>query len=345
MPRPAREIPWLDVRENGAYYVFWYDKENGRTERFSLRTKDAAEAKAGYITFLSEGKGLFEKLGTSLTVDKALDQYELEHVNHKCADPRRQRDAIKNLKAHFGEAPLSAVDIPSSRKYAETRRSGSSGGGSRRKPAPASDSTIRRELVTLVAAANHARKWKRITPNEMPSVELPTEQRPPAEWYTKDEVRLILSTASGDLQRFCRILYYTGARRRAIENLTVGQVNFEAKQIRLLGDGQKETKKRRPVVPIFPEIEADLRALVAKARDGRLFSGDMYRRYRRHCEAIGLDHKANPHIMRHTRATLMLMDGVDPYAVSRLLGDTLATIDRVYGHHSPEHLNQTGGGL
>ncbi len=345
MPRPIREIPWLDQRENGTYYVHWYNKENGRTERFSLRTKIASEAQAAYITFLNSGRGLYEGTAANgLTVAKALDQYELEHVNVKCADPTRQRNAIRNLKKHFGETPLSSVDIPSSRSYASARRSGTTGGGARRKPAPAKDSTIRRELVTLVAAANHALAWKRITPNEMPSIELPSEPRGKTQWYTKEEVKLILKSATGDLQKFCRILYYTGARRRAIENLHVSQVDFVSKTIRLLKDGAVETKKRKPTVPIFPEIEADLRALVAGSKNGMLFGRDMYRRYRRLCEAIGLDHKANPHVMRHTRATLMLMDGTDPYQVSRLLGDTLATIDRVYGHASPEH-RPTGGEL
>lgn len=34
----------------------------------------------------------------------------------------------------------------------------------------------------------------------------------------------------------------------------------------------------------------------------------------------------------------MLMDGEDPYKVAKLLGDTLATVERVYGHHSVDYL-------
>jgi integrase len=39
-----------------------------------------------------------------------------------------------------------------------------------------------------------------------------------------------------------------------------------------------------------------------------------------------------PHVIRHTRATHMLQDGVDIYAVAKLLGDTIRTVETIYGH-------------
>jgi site-specific recombinase XerC len=43
-------------------------------------------------------------------------------------------------------------------------------------------------------------------------------------------------------------------------------------------------------------------------------------------------------MLRHSRATHMLMDGEDPYKVAKLLGDTLATAERVYGHYDVDYL-------
>jgi site-specific recombinase XerC len=43
-------------------------------------------------------------------------------------------------------------------------------------------------------------------------------------------------------------------------------------------------------------------------------------------------------MLRHSRATHMLMDGEDPYKVAKLLGDTLATVERVYGHYDVDYL-------
>ena len=51
--------------------------------------------------------------------------------------------------------------------------------------------------------------------------------------------------------------------------------------------------------------------------------------------------EAHPHMLRHSRATHMLMDGEDPYKVAKLLGDTLTTVERNYGHHSVDYLQTT----
>jgi penicillin-binding protein 1A len=42
-------------------------------------------------------------------------------------------------------------------------------------------------------------------------------------------------------------------------------------------------------------------------------------------EAVDLKHKRNPHILRHSRATHLLMEGVSLWDVAKLLGDTVAT--------------------
>jgi site-specific recombinase XerD len=70
----------------------------------------------------------------------------------------------------------------------------------------------------------------------------------------------------------------------------------------------------------------------------------MYDGFKNHMETLGLGDKAFPHILRHSRATHLLQEGVPIYDVARLLGDTIATVDRVYGHHSADHLAETIGG-
>lgn len=47
--------------------------------------------------------------------------------------------------------------------------------------------------------------------------------------------------------------------------------------------------------------------------------------------------KPTPHILRHSRATLLMRAGVDPVEVSQFLGMTLAMLLRVYGHEHPEY--------
>jgi len=357
MPRPQSTIPQLDKRD-GVYVVKWYDASDRRTRRLSLRTRDDAVAQARYAEALRTGTDLFKttEADRGISVSKALDDYWTEHVVPKVRDKTRQENAIRHLKAFFGAEPLSSVDIPACRRYAEARRAGDIGGGRRkatRELMQGSDSTIRRELVTLTAAANHARRWKRISVDDMPTFELPTEGRSTrdegaeAPWLTKAELSAVLEEAEGDLRDFIILAYWTGSRRNAIERLRVEQVMLRTNRLNLSEPGEKTTTKRRPIVPIYEPMRPVLERRVKEAKEGGwLFSekADFYRPFREVCERAGLpEGKRNPHVLRHSRVTHMLMDNVSIYKVARLIGDTVQTVEKVYGHHSVEYLEEGNG--
>lgn len=337
MPRPVREVPWLGT-VRGVYYVHWYERESGRTKRISLGTKDAGEAQTRYALFLTQGTEIYSGRDAGrLTVEQALDDYYKEHVAVKTAAAWRQEIAITHLKKFFGTMDIADVDIALSRAYAAHRG--------------VADATARRELVVLVAAANHAAKWKRISKDKLPSIELPTVHKDPAlsdnEWYTHAELERLFQCEDDRLRRFIRIAYFTASRRAAIETLTLPQIQRVGPRntwrINLAKPGEKRTNKRRPIVPLFREIESDIAALERETTTEYLFGrkSSFYQPFRDYCEAIGLAYKRNPHMLRHSRATHLLHDGTSIYAVAKLLGDTVSTVERVYGHHSVEFLSDT----
>lgn len=354
MPRPIRTIPWIEVRD-GLHYVSWYrppadPKAKGRTQRLSLRTRDASEAQARYAAFLAEGDGIFapEKVNSVPTVESALDQYFTEHVRPNVVAHERQAIAIRHLKAYFGKALLSGIDIPACRGYATARRAGAIGGTARAgKMAVGGDSTIRRELNVLKAAANHALRWKRITADKMPTFESPRESELDEEamWLTKAELLKLLRAATGDLKNFIAITYWTGSRKAAIETLTLSQLDLERYRVSLAKPGERRTKKRRPTVPLYPRVRPYVQRQVAVAKAaGRetLFRPNVkfYQPFHDLCESLGLGEKGFPHVLRHSRATHMLMDGESIYKVAKLLGDTIKTVETKYGHASVEFLEQ-----
>lgn len=335
----AREVPWLDTIK-GVYYVKWYDHDTRQTMRRSLRTSDANVAQREYAAFLNGGFKPRKK--GEQTVADVLDDYLREHVRRECAAAFRQEVSAEHLKKFFPDKLIHEIDIPACRAYADARRRGQVSGCGYWKRGVA-DATIRRELNVLSAAANHAIKWRRLPASDAPSVELPKAQAAEKHHYTEAEVEMLINAASGDLKEFIRITYYTGARRGSVETLETSQVDFVGKRIHLDKPGAKKTKKRRPIVPMFKAIEPGLKTLVAKAEDGWLFGkrADFYKPYRELCELLGLENKAHPHLLRHSRATHLLQRGKGIYDVARLLGDTVDTVERVYGHHSPEYLAET----
>jgi len=51
------------------------------------------------------------------------------------------------------------------------------------------------------------------------------------------------------------------------------------------------------------------------------------------------------HVLRHTAATWLVMDGVPLAEVARLLGNSEAMVENVYGKHSPDYLRRAVGVL
>lgn len=355
MARNRRKEPWLDQRGD-VWYAFWYDAERRHERRKSLDTRDHIEAVRRFAEFLVKGvddpAARRSIPGVKATVSQVLDWYEKDHVSTVAA-PERQRYAITHLKRHFADKPIGEVDIEASRAYRYQRVRGLASG---RK---VSESTVRRELGALVAAANHALKWKRIKVDELPQVELPieagAEDRKP--WLTKESIRFILANAEDDLRDFCTLAYYWGSRRQAIERLTAVQVDLKHGRVDLHPPGTRRTKKRKPIVPIYPEIRSVLekRMIVAADNGGWLFPArshktgtgfaDFYEEFKKLCKAHNITAVDSPpgevpwpHLLRHSRASHMLMNGESIYKVAKLLGDTVKTVESVYGHHSAEFL-------
>lgn len=341
MARPQRTTPWLRKRD-GIYYAFWYDLDKQRTRRLSLRTGHDHEAENRFAEFLINGRELRHARVGGLTVIQALDDYCEEHP---VVATKRRDISVRHLKAFFGARLVETIDIPLSREYAKARREGLIGGGRYQKNRVGKDSTIARELTVLSAAANHAHRWKRI--QTKPSIEKPHVTRAgeddEAPYYTHDELARIMAAAEaigGELEWFTKLLYRSGARRASIENLTREQVQWPAKRILLQKPGKRSTNKRQPIIPILKDMEAPLRALCDSSTRSRLFDRqEFYWPYREMLESLGLADRAHPHCMRHTRATHLLQAGKSIYDVARLLGDTIRTVERVYGHHSAGYLS------
>lgn len=335
MPRKARRAPWLDTIGD-VYYAFWYDSSKRRTKRQSLYETDPARAAIAFAEFLSQGRDVFERPSVeALTVDAALDHYWHEHVLEKVEDSGRMASRVKHLRAHFGRLLISDIDIPLCRRYAEKRRSGAIGNR-------ATDGTIRGELVALTAALNHEARWKRVKYGDIPYVEKPAEPPGRSRWLTKDELAAVLAACADDLPvwGFVNLAYYTAARRTSLEQLTWFQWPEDRPIITLNPEGRRQTKKRRPTV----RADAALRPVRARLWEAFGDTGyvlgsrrNLWYPVRQVLDRLGLEDVV-PHTFRHTRATHLLQDGKSLYDVADLLGDTITTVDRRYGHHRHDYM-------
>ena len=108
---------------------------------------------------------------------------------------------------------------------------------------------------------------------------------------------------------------------------------------------QKFEQKRQPPVPIPPRLLAHLRRWhatgIARSRLVE-WNGEPVKSvktaFKRAVMLAGLSGKVTPHTLRHTAATWLMQAGVDRWEAAGFLGMSVEMLDRVYGHHHPDHL-------
>jgi integrase len=143
-------------------------------------------------------------------------------------------------------------------------------------------------------------------------------------------------------ERFLWLGLETAARCAAIRQLTWDRVDWQTKTIDFNVPGRKRTKKRRAVVPISRALEAPLRRMQAEAFDpmtGHVLdsSAPVRKLIERIANNAGVS-DVSPNVLRHTAATFMARSGVPLWIIAKILGNSVAMVERVYAKHDPSDL-------
>lgn len=336
----SSNAPYLKQNDRGQWEIRW--TEDRRSIRRSTKTDDLAAAERKLAEFIME-----RQAGPAVTVPQILDAY-VDHLRAKGKQSAERRGYIsKNLKRHFA-GPVSEITIDSLEAYGRARKRGEIG------VRCTSDGTLRHELSTLGTALTHAARTKLIQRSDIPYIPLPEAPPPKDLWFDEAESQQILATANVQLADdplhkgalFVWIAMETASRKRAVEELRWSQVDLQAGLIMLNPPGRRQTSKRRPTVPISSALLPVLRRARAAAT-GELVLGNsssVERPFATLCKAAYEATrnekflKATPHVLRHTWATLAARAGVSLFEIAGVLGDDIATVQRVYAHHCPDFL-------
>ncbi len=215
--------------------------------------------------------------------------------------------------------------------------------------ASVSSGSVRREVVVLRAALSWAEREGWI--EGAPYVEMPPKPPPRDRWLSRSDVdRLTHSARSPHIKLFIILAYHTAARTGAILDLEWDRVDFDRRLVRYAKPGRRETKKRRAVVPINTAALAELQSAYQLRTTDHVIEyhsapvRSIKTGFRRACQDAGIA-ECSPHILRHTAASHMVMAGVPLAEVARMLGDTEAIVEKVYGKHSPDYLRRAADAL
>lgn len=318
----------LVKHSNGRWYIHFADRRSGRSKRVSTCTGEAGLAKqrlAEFKAHQAQPRPTYQP-----TIDELIDYYLSDRKGRVVgyAQLASQAKSVRRLLGHIKPAFFTKDD---NRGYMETRRAEGVKTG-----------TVIKELVTLRSALNLAARDRVLA--EKYHVELPPS--PPARdrYLTREEAAKLIDAADADhMKLFLMLAIYTGARKTAILQLTWDRVSADNRIINYRLPDTPETKKRRAVVPTTQKLQAALSAARKRAKTPFVIE---YRRkpvlnikhaWKLTLERSGIDH-CRPHDLRHTCATWMMQAGVKPSRVAGVLATTEKMIERVYGHHSPDYL-------
>ena len=215
--------------------------------------------------------------------------------------------------------------------------------------------TISRHISSLRSLFKYLLKEKKIKNNPMTLVSNPKIEKKLPKFVPYKELEQILNVYDTNNAIDTRntlileLLYSTGIRVGELVNIKLKDIEFNKKEIRILGKGNKErivlfgsrcynliNKYLDNFYKKYNTLNSDYLLLGVKGnkindREVRKIVDDAVNR-------AGIKLNISPHVLRHTFATHMLNEGADLKSVQQLLGHESLSTTTIYTHLSNERL-------
>ncbi len=265
------------------------------------------------------------------TVEEIVQQYFNQYRNGTIS-ASRAKSAWKNMQPLLGKVKVSNLTGQHISKYTKFRAS------------QAAPGTINFELGVLSAALRWANKQSYIS-QQIVIARLPTPEAR-QRFLTKDECKRLVQASKEypHLYAFVGIALLTGQRKEAILGLRQDQIFWDQGFVDFNDPSSPDhaRRKNRGIVPLGVELrqfleqhKSDCPYVVNK--NGRRIR-DLRKSWDKmvgEADLIGV----TPHVLRHTVASHLVMDGAPLIDVSRLLGHKDSRItEKVYAKFSPDYL-------
>jgi integrase/recombinase XerD len=231
-----------------------------------------------------------------------------------------------------------------------------------RKASGAATSSIARQLAAIRMAHRHL-AVERHRPDD-PTIDLEGVRVPSGipKPLTEDQVTRLLAEVAGSTPQHRRdlalleLLYATGARISEAVGLSMGDIDFDERLVRLYGKGAKERivpyggaaasaleawfspDGRGLLVPRQWRRRDDAEAVFLNLRGGRLSRQAAWMVVKKYGQRAGIETDLSPHVLRHSCATHLLDHGADLRVVQEMLGHASISTTQVYTRVSQERL-------
>lgn len=308
-------------RFRGGFAQVWRDSD-GKRHRRTLDATDRKGAEAEARRLWTAGqRGVW-------TVGRIVEAYMADRAADGIASATRQQDAWKAMRLFWGEVDPANIDKAMCKDYTSGRK--------------VAAATARYELGMLAVALRWAKRNKHI--KDAAEIWRPDPPERKIRHLTHGQFEKFFAAVKAPHARLYVLLgLYTLARPAAILQLTWDRIDFEREMIDLNPKGRLQTRKRRPTVPLHPDLADPLKeAFKARQTEYVIERGaqpvaNIKKAFQAASERCGIH--VTPYSLRHTGAVWAVEAGASMDELAQLMGhDDATTTARHYARFSPAHL-------
>lgn len=246
------------------------------------------------------------------------------------ASTARQKDAWKAMKPFWDKIQPDMIDREMAQAYARQRSM--------------ADATVRYELSMLSVALRWASEAGYIAKH--PTIWRPEPPERKVRHLTRGQFdKWFAQVKAPHARLYVELGLATMARPTAILELTWPQVDFERGTVDLNPRGRRQTKKRRPVVPLNDDaiealkVAAEIRQSPYVVERGGKQVKSIKKAFQAASERSGIH--VTPYTLRHTGAVWAAEGGVSMAELAQFMGHgDSATTERHYARFSPDYLRK-----
>ena len=132
------------------------------------------------------------------------------------------------------------------------------------------------------------------------------------------------------------LLYSSGLRVSELINLTIRNIDFDERTMRIRGKGDKDrivlfdTEAKKLILKYLDRRTKDRDYLIISQRGKPLSSRYIQQMIKKYGDKAGIEKKVTPHVLRHSFATHLLKNGVDIRVIQQLLGHSSLATTQIY---------------
>jgi integrase len=322
-------MPEYSVQRFRGGFAIVYRGASGKRHREKLRATDRPGAEAEARRGWSAGDN------SSWTVGRIVSAYIADREADGIASTARQKDAWKAMRAFWENVSPELIDREMAQSYARQRGM--------------SDATLRYELGMLSVALRWALKNEHI--RKAPDVWRPEPPERKVRNLTRRQFdKWFEEVKAPHAKLYVELGIATMARPTALLELTWDRVDFDRGTVDLNPKGRRQTRKRRPVVPLNDDAVAALKIAYAARQSNNVIERggqplkSIKKAFQAASERSGI--MVTPYTLRHTGAVWAAEAGVSMDELAQFMGhDDASTTSKHYARFSPDHLRRVANAV